>query len=471
MKDNDLIKMINGIDDDLIEEAESSGARRNKAPRRAFPGALRVAVALAILFAVVLSVLLAFPYMREKAANVVKSASERFAVTQNSSKAGKDRSVSFYSSEIMMPSNSFNSFYGADSIVYGTIVGKGSSAQTNPDHDLTLLNRSGDIVPNYLVTDYTLQVEESIYGTPEHDSIITIKVSNYVLEENEEIEDYFGPTELEIGDSGFFFLGQSGILQPAGEEPWYTFDELFSRRDTRNGLYYTDYGFSAIDPWKIADEFKAFKTLTKKNDKWKFIEQPDFREQIVLETADVDDPLLKVKDDGVTAPTPRVALDGADIIVAGEIIGENPAIVVDSGTKNTSGNTILRAEIPQYVLRVDSVLRGDEDVIGNELTVGVENYVGDWDHFHYSPSNEEEEKKLKDDELNRGVTEVTFSEGKSGIFCLSYSEAYTSVPGEGVYLVVRRDDGVFEKGDDGVYRSANTVLTPAIMEEYGLTID
>ena len=470
MKEKDLVEMINGIDDDLIEEAESSGARGNKAPRRAFPGGLRVAAVAAVLFAIVLSVLLAFQYQQKGSSKPARSNNEPYTRALESSTRQTDKKPSGGAShsEVLLPPNSFLPFYGADSVVYGTIIGKGSSALTNPDYDLTLLNKDGDVVPNYLVTDYTLQVEESIYGTPEHNSIITIKVSNYVLEENEDIEDYFGPTELEIGKSGFFFLGQSGILQPAGEEPWYIFHELFSRIDTRDELFYNKGTSCALDPWILAEQLKAFKTLTKKNDKWKFIGSPDFREQIVLEAADANDPLLKAKDDGVTAPTPRVALDGADIIVEGKIIEEMPAKVVDSRRENTAGNPMNLVEIPQYVLRVDRVLRGDGAAIGEEITVGVENYVGDWDHFRYTPSGEEEEKLLKEDELNRGISEVTFSEGKSGIFCLSYSEAYTDNPGDGIYLVVRRDDGVFEKGDDGVYRSANTVLTPEIMEEYGL---
>ncbi len=128
---------------------------------------------------------------------------------------------------------------------------------------------------------------------------------------------------------------------------------------------------------------------------------------------------------------------------------------------------MLCVEIPQYVLRVDRVLRGDGAAIGEEITVGVENYVG-YRSVRPVTSYEEEVKEIEDYKQNTGKREVTFSEGKSGIFCLSYSEAYTDKPGDGIYLVVRRDDGVFEKGDDGVYRSANTVLTPEIMEEYGL---
>lgn len=128
---------------------------------------------------------------------------------------------------------------------------------------------------------------------------------------------------------------------------------------------------------------------------------------------------------------------------------------------------MLCVEIPQYVLRVDRVLRGDGATIGDEITVGVENFVG-YRGVRPVTSYEEEIKEIEDYKQNTGKSEVTFSEGKSGIFCLSYSEAYTDKPGDGIYLVVRRDDGVFEKGDDGVYRSANTVLTPEIMEEYGL---
>lgn len=472
MKEKDLVEMINGIDDDLIEEAESSGARGNKAPRRAFPGGLRVAAVAAVLFAIVLSVLLAWQYQQKGSSKyaLVKS-DERYAKAQEppTPETGKKPSGGASFSEVLEPPNSYLPFYNADSIVYGTIVGKGSSVITNPDLDITILNSRGDIVSRRLVTDYILDVEETVYGTPEHGSTITIKVSNYVLEDNMEIEDYNGPIELQIGDSGFFFLSQSGSLQPAGEESWYYYVKLFNRLDTRDGLFYAEISYEqcAIDPWTVAEEFKAFKTLTKKSDKWKFIGSHDFREQTVLETADADDPLLKAKDDGVTAPTPRVALDGADIIVEGKIIEEMPTKVIDSRPKNTAGNSMLRAEIPQYVLRVDRVLRGDGAAIGEEITVGVENFVG-YRSVRPVTSYEEEVKEIEDYKQNTGKSEVTFSEGKSGIFCLSYSEAYTDKPGDGIYLVVRRDDGVFEKGDDGVYRSANTVLTPEIMEEYGL---